>query len=54
MSVFGIARDYSAAHQRRYLTYHAAPVVARHDGRFPVAIEAADACPVFACRVIRA
>ena len=53
MSVFGIARDYTAAHERRYLTYWAAPVAATHEAVFPVAIEAAAACPVFASRVIR-
>jgi phenylalanyl-tRNA synthetase beta chain len=53
MSVFGIARDYAAAHERRYLAYHVAPVVAQHAAVFPVTIEAASACPVFACRVIR-
>ena len=53
MSVFGIVRDYSAAQERRYLTYRAAPVAATHDRVFPVTIEAAAACPVFACRVIR-
>jgi len=52
MSVFGIARDYTAAHQRRYLTYRANPVPAAGDSVFPVTLESA-ACPVFASRVIR-
>ncbi len=52
MSVFGIARDYAAARQRRYLTYHAAPVAARSDSVFPVTLESAS-CPIFASRVIR-
>ncbi len=52
MSVFGIARDYTAARQRRYLTYLAAPVPARSDAVFPVTLESAS-CPIFASRVIR-
>ncbi len=53
MSVFGIARDYAAAHERRYLSYGVASISARHDTVFPVVIEAEAACPVFARRVIR-
>jgi phenylalanyl-tRNA synthetase beta chain len=53
MSVFGIARDYAAAQERRYLTVSAAPVAAANDARFPVRIEWAAGCPVFASRVIR-
>jgi phenylalanyl-tRNA synthetase beta chain len=55
MSVFGIARDYMAAHERRYLSYNVAPVAALHEQVFPVTIDpaAAAACPVFTCRVIR-
>ncbi|MGD0494345.1 MAG: phenylalanine--tRNA ligase subunit beta [Steroidobacteraceae bacterium] len=53
MSVFGIARDYAAAQDRRYLKASAAPVPAAHDARFPVRIEWAAGCPVFASRVIR-
>jgi phenylalanyl-tRNA synthetase beta chain len=52
MSVFGIARDYTAARERRYLKYHRAPVAAGHKGVFPVGIESAG-CPVFTSRVIR-
>jgi phenylalanyl-tRNA synthetase beta chain len=56
MSVFGIARDYSAARERRYLGYRAAPVVqtqaALLDAVFPVSLQSAG-CPVFASRVIR-
>ena len=52
MSVFGIARDYAAAQQRRYLTYQASPLAARSPAIFPVVLEDA-ACPVFASRVIR-
>jgi phenylalanyl-tRNA synthetase beta chain len=52
MSVFGIARDYTAARQRRYLTYKPKTVAARGDAVFPVAIESAS-CPIFASRVIR-
>ena len=53
MSVFGIARDYTAARERRYLKYHVAPVAAGHKDVFPVVIEAASGCPVFTSRVIR-
>jgi phenylalanyl-tRNA synthetase beta chain len=53
MSVFGVTRDYVAAQERRYLTYRVAPVAARVDDVHPVSIEAPDACPRFACRVIR-
>jgi len=53
MSVFGIARDYAAAQERRYLTHRVAAVTARHAATFPVALEAPGACPVFASRVIR-
>ena len=53
MSVFGIARDYAAAQERRYLTPRVDPVAARGTAVFPVALEAPAACPVFASRVIR-
>jgi phenylalanyl-tRNA synthetase beta chain len=53
MSVFGITRDYVAAHERRYLAYAVAPVAARLDDVHPVTLEAPEACPLFACRVIR-
>ena len=53
MSVFGIARDYSAAQSRRYLTHEVAGVRQVHDEVVPVGIEATDACPIFASRVIR-
>src|SRR5580658_7219306 len=36
MSVFGIARDYAAAQERRYLQARVAPVPAAHGGVFPV------------------
>ena len=53
MSVFGIARDYSAAQQRRYLPYSISPVPAgAPDAVFPVALDSAD-CPLLASRVIR-
>jgi len=52
MSVFGIARDYCAARQRRYLSYTAKTVAAQSDAVFPVSLESA-ACPIFASRVIR-
>jgi phenylalanyl-tRNA synthetase beta chain len=53
MSVLGIARDYAAAHEGRFLTYGVAPVAAHHAAVFPVSIEASTACPIFASRVIR-
>jgi phenylalanyl-tRNA synthetase beta chain len=52
MSVFGIARDYTAARQRRYLTYQPRPVAARSDAVFPVTLESTS-CPIFTSRVIR-
>jgi phenylalanyl-tRNA synthetase beta chain len=52
MSVFGIARDYTAARQRRYLTYRPQPVAAQNDAVFPVTLES-PACPIFASRIIR-
>jgi phenylalanyl-tRNA synthetase beta chain len=53
MSVFGVARDYAAAQERRYLTTHVQPVAARSTAVFPVTLEAPAACPIFASRVIR-
>ena len=53
MSVFGIARDYAAAQDRRYLVAGAAPVPATQDARFPVRIDWAAGCPLFSSRVIR-
>ncbi len=53
MSVFGIARDYSAARDRVYLEYPKFHVVAHHDKNFPVSVEAPLACPVFGTRLIR-
>jgi phenylalanyl-tRNA synthetase beta chain len=52
MSVFGIARDYTAAQQRRYLKYESVPVAARHEAVFPVSLDS-PGCPIFASRVIR-
>jgi phenylalanyl-tRNA synthetase beta chain len=52
MSVFGIARDYTAAQRRRYLKYESAAVAASHQAVFPVTLESAG-CPAFASRVIR-
>ena len=52
MSVFGIARDYTAARQRRYLSYAPKRVAAQSDAVFPVSLESV-ACPVFASRVVR-
>ena len=53
MSVFGIARDYAAAHEHRYLRAPVKPLVATHDSVFPVRIESARNWPVFCSRVIR-
>src|ERR1700678_1589081 len=50
MSVFGIARDYAAAQDRRYLTARVDPVTARGTAEFPVTLDAPEACPVFASR----
>jgi len=53
MSVFGIARDYTAAQQRRYLRARVAPVPAADDAAFAVRIELPASCPVLGTRVIR-
>jgi phenylalanyl-tRNA synthetase beta chain len=53
MSVLGIARDYAAAQERRYLSARVEPVKARGTAVFPVTLDAPAACPVFASRVIR-
>src|SRR5260370_37795358 len=53
MSVFGIARDYAAAQERRYLTARVDSVAARSTAAFPVTLEAPAGCPLFASRVIR-
>src|SRR5882757_8347017 len=52
MSVFGIARDYSAARERRYIQYSVAPIGSNQAVVFPVSLES-PGCPVFASRVIR-
>jgi phenylalanyl-tRNA synthetase beta chain len=52
MSVFGIARDYSAARERRYIKYPVAPIGSSQAAVFPVSLES-PGCPVFASRVIR-
>ncbi len=54
MSVFGIARDYAAAQERRYLKYERRPPSRpRTPAVFPVRIEYAAGCPLFGSRVIR-
>ncbi|MGA2396724.1 MAG: phenylalanine--tRNA ligase subunit beta [Steroidobacteraceae bacterium] len=53
MSVFGIARDYAAAQEHRFLKAPVKPVAAAHDALFPVRIESASGCPIFCSRVIR-
>ena len=52
MSVFGIARDYAAAQEHRYLTCTVPPVPAQSAAVFPVSIRIPAAVPVFTCRVI--
>jgi phenylalanyl-tRNA synthetase beta chain len=52
MSVFGVARDYSAARERRYIQYPVAPIGSSQAAVFPVSLES-PGCPVFASRVIR-
>jgi phenylalanyl-tRNA synthetase beta chain len=52
MSVFGIARDYAAAQEHRYLEPGVEPVPASLTDTFPVRLEH-EGCPVFAVRVIR-
>jgi phenylalanyl-tRNA synthetase beta chain len=53
MSVFGIARDYAAAQERRYLKANIPAVAAAHTAVFPVRIDYAAGCPRFGSRVIR-
>jgi phenylalanyl-tRNA synthetase beta chain len=53
MSVFGIARDYVAAQERRYLRAPSRPIAAASDAIFPVRIESAASCPLYCARVIR-
>jgi phenylalanyl-tRNA synthetase beta chain len=53
MSVFGIARDYAAAQERRYLSVRVDAVPARGTDVFAATLEAPAACPIFASRVIR-
>src|SRR5450432_4364983 len=53
MSAFGIARDYVAAQEQRYLALRIEPVAARDAGTlaFSVTIDEPSACPLFASRV---
>ena len=53
MSVFGIARDYAAAQEHRFLRAPVKPVPAAHGEVFPVRLESSSGCPVFCSRVIR-
>jgi phenylalanyl-tRNA synthetase beta chain len=52
MSVFGIARDYAAAQDRRYLVSAVEPIAQQSNDAFPVALDS-PGCPIFASRVIR-
>jgi phenylalanyl-tRNA synthetase beta subunit len=53
MSVFGIARDYAAAQERRYLTATRAPVAAAHAMTFPGAHRIRERLSGVRSRVIR-
>ena len=53
MSVLGIARDYSAATARKYVTYVPTPVPPGTVQTFPVSIAAPEGCPLFAGRILR-
>jgi len=53
MSVFGIARDYAAAQEHRFLEVEVLPVPAAHQAVFPIRIESSNGCPIFCSRVIR-
>ena len=53
MSILGVARDYAAAEDHRYLSHEVPAVPAAHSDVFDVKIEAGDACPLFASRIIR-
>ncbi len=55
MSVFGIARDYVAGQEKRYLALQIEPVAARGTAGAPfsVRLDEPSACPLFACRIIR-
>ncbi len=52
MSVFGIARDYAAAQERRYLIGAVDPTAPGRNETFPVVLDS-PSCPIFASRVIR-
>jgi phenylalanyl-tRNA synthetase beta chain len=52
MSVFGIARDYLAAHERRYLEYPKSSVPAAGGETFPVVLES-PGCALMGTRIIR-
>jgi phenylalanyl-tRNA synthetase beta chain len=51
MSVFGIARDYTAGRELRFITYPVVPVPPQTQAVFPVTLDS-PACPIFASRVI--
>ena len=53
LSVFGIARDYAAAQEHRFLKASVKPVAAAHDAVFPARIGSPSGCPIFCSRVIR-
>ncbi|HEX7026445.1 MAG TPA: phenylalanine--tRNA ligase subunit beta, partial [Gammaproteobacteria bacterium] len=53
LSLRGVARELAVANGKAYIPASIAPVVATIKDTFPVRIEAADACPRYAGRVIR-
>ena len=53
LSIAGIARDVGVINRCVVTPPAIEPVPALNDDRFPVTLEAPEACPIYACRVIR-
>ncbi len=53
LSIAGIARDVGVINRCSVAIPAIEPVAAQIDDRFPVTLEAPEACPVYACRVLR-
>ncbi|MCP3672149.1 MAG: phenylalanine--tRNA ligase subunit beta, partial [Gammaproteobacteria bacterium] len=53
LSIAGIARDVGVVNRCSVTPPVIEPVPAQNEDRFPVSLEAPEACPVYACRVIR-
>lgn len=53
LSIAGIARDVGVINRCSVTPPAIDPVPAQNDDRFPVSLEAPEACPKYACRVIR-